>query len=139
MTSVDTAAVKDVNVSKDVQDEASQNNKKVKARATFMLHDADSMTSIGKYQSTDYRYAALKAASKGAEKILLRKTNTKEVREFSGNVITLDQPKEINRGDRVIKYTKKPTVKFLRKFTFTGDLEDDEEQPTETVTKEQSG
>lgn len=120
------AAVKENNVSDIVQD--ANANKKGKAKATFMLHDADTMSSIGKYQSTDYRYAALKAASKGAEKILLRKTNTKEVREFSGNVITLDQPKEINRGDRVIKYTKKPTVKFLRKFTFTGELEDDEDQ-----------
>lgn len=107
---------------------------KAKPKSTFMLHDADTMCSIGKYQSTDYRYAALKAASKGANKILLRKTNSKEVRQFTGSIITLDTPKQISRGDRVIKYTKRPTVKFEKKFTFAGDVEDEaeNEEPSET-------
>ncbi len=97
-----------------------------KAKSTFMLHDASDMSSLGKYVSTDYRYAALKVASRGHKQILLRKTNTKEVREFAGDVVTLDTPKEILRGDRTIKYFKKPTVKFVRKFTYNGPITDDD-------------
>lgn len=98
-----------------------------KPKFTFMLHDPTDMSSCGKYQSSDYRYAALKAASKGAEKILLRKTNTKEVREFTGSNLTLDTPKEISRGGRTIQYHKKPAVKFVKKFSFNGDLPEDED------------
>lgn len=93
-----------------------------KPKITFMLHDPKDMTSLGKYVSTDYRYAALKVASRGHKHILLRKTNSKEVREFTGDVVTLDTPKQINRGDRVISYYKKPTVKFVRKFVYSGAL-----------------
>jgi hypothetical protein len=96
-----------------------------KPKATFMLHDPKDLSSLGKYQSTDFRYAALKVASRGHKQILLRKTNTKEIREFKGDVVSLDTPKEIHRGDRVIRYTKKPTVKFLRKFVYTGNIVDD--------------
>lgn len=100
-----------------------------KAKGTFMLHDPKDMSSLGKYVSTDYRYAALKVASRGHKKILLRRTNTKEVREFEGSVVTLDTPKEIHRGDRVIKYNKKPAVKFVRKFVYSGPMDDDEPEP----------
>lgn len=99
-----------------------------KPKVTFMLHDPADMASLGKYVSTDYRYAALKVASRGHKRILLRKTNTKEVREFVGDVTALDTPKEIHRGDRVISYNKKPTVKFVRKFTFDGRLPEEEEE-----------
>ena len=97
-----------------------------KPKSTFMLHDARDMTSLGKYQSTDFRYAALKVASRGHKRILLRKTNTKEIREFTGAVVELDTPKEIHRGDRVIKYSKKPVVKFVRKWVYEGPIEDGE-------------
>lgn len=96
-----------------------------KPKSTFMLHDPKDLSSLGKYQSTDFRYAALKVASRGHKQILLRKTNTKEIREFSGDVVTLDTPKEINRGDRVIKYSKKPVVKFVKKWVYQGPVEDD--------------
>lgn len=101
-----------------------------KPKITFMLHEPANMSSLGKYVSTDYRYAALKVASRGHKQILLRKTNSKEVREFAGDVVTLDTPKQISRGDRVISYNKKPTVKFVRKFVYTGALpeEDGEEE-----------
>lgn len=92
---------------------------------TFMLHDPSDMSSLGKYVSTDYRYAALKVASRGHTRILLRKTNTKEIREFTGNVVTLDTPKEIHRGDRVIRYSKKPVVKFVKKWVYQGAIDDD--------------
>lgn len=90
-----------------------------------MLHDPKDLSSLGKYQSTDFRYAALKVASRGHKNILLRKTNTKEIREFTGDVVPLDNPKEIHRGDRVIKYTKKPVVKFVKKWVYTGAVDDD--------------
>ena len=83
-----------------------------------MLHNPDDMSALGKFVSTDYRYAALKVASRGHKRILLRKTNTREVREFTGDVVDLATPKEIHRGDRVITYSKRPVVRFVRKFTF---------------------
>lgn len=101
-------------------------------KITFMLHDPKDMTSLGKYVSTDYRYAALKVASRGHTHILLRKTNSKEVREFTGDVVTLDTPKQISRGDRVISYYKKPTVKFVRKFVYDGSLPEEDAPPPST-------
>lgn len=100
-----------------------------KPKITFMLHDPKDMSSLGKYVSTDYRYAALKVASRGHKKILLRKTNNKEVREFAGDVVPLEIPKQINRGDRVISYNKKPTVKYVRKFLYSGSLPEEEDAP----------
>lgn len=97
-----------------------------KPKITFMLHDPADMSSLGKYVSTDYRYAALKVASRGHKRILLRKTNSKEVREFAGDVVPLETPKQISRGDRVISYNKKPTVKYVRKFVYSGQLPEDE-------------
>lgn len=97
-----------------------------KPKITFMLHDPNDMSSLGKYVSTDYRYAALKVASRGHKRILLRKTNSKEVREFVGDVVPLETPKQIHRGDRVISYNKKPTVRYVRKFVFNGTLPADE-------------
>lgn len=106
-----------------------------KPKATFMLHDPKDMSSLGKYSSTDFRYAALKVASRGYKHILLRKTNTKEIREFTGDIVNLDKPKEIHRGDRVITYSKKPVVKFVKKWTYQGSLEDmGEESPVATET-----
>lgn len=104
-----------------------------KEKCTFMLHDPNDLSSLGKYQSTDFRYAALKVASRGHKSILLRKTNTKEMREFTGDVVALDVPKEIHRGDRVIKYTKRPVVKFVKKWTFEGQIDDDDELPLANV------
>lgn len=98
-----------------------------KPKSTFMLHDPKDLSSLGKYQSTDFRYAALKVASRGHKQILLRKTNTKEIREFQGDVVTLDTPKEIHRGDRVIKYSKKPVVKYVKKWVYQGAPLDDDE------------
>ena len=96
-----------------------------KQKITFMLHDPTNMTSLGKYVSTDYRYAALKVASRGHTHIFLRRTNSKEIREFTGEVVTLPTPKQIKRGDRVIEYNKKPVVKFIRKFVYGGQVDDD--------------
>lgn len=95
-----------------------------KDKVTFMLHEPDTMRSVGKYMATDYRYAALKVATQGHKRILLRKTNSKEIYEYNGDVIRLDTPKIITRGSRPITYEKKPTVKFVRKFIFANATEE---------------
>jgi hypothetical protein len=93
-----------------------------KPKSTFMLHDPKTFASLGKYVSTDARYSALKAASRGIEDIYLRKTNSKIIYHYKGSVVTLDTPQVVNRGSRQITYTKKPVVKFQSKFVFDGDL-----------------
>ena len=94
-----------------------------KPKRTFMLHSAKDMTALGRFVSTDWRYAALKAASRGHAKIFLRQTGTREVREFTGDRVEIT-PKEISRGGRTIVYTHRPQVKFVRKFTYAGAIDD---------------
>lgn len=96
-----------------------------------------------RYQATDPRYAALKAASKGVEEILLRQTSTRMMFEYRGKVVTLDTPKEITRGDppRTITYNKRPSVQFVRKFPFDDksieqeEKEEKEEEPAKPKAK----
>lgn len=93
--------------------------RKRKPKLTFMLHDPNStppLASLGKYVSTDFRYAALKVASRGHTKILLRRTNTKLIYEFTGSILKLDTPQVVARGERTITYYKKPVVKFVKKY-----------------------
>lgn len=101
-------------------------------RHTFMLHDPTDFSPLGKYVSTDYRYAALKVASRGHTQILLRKTNSREIREYAGKITPLDTPKLITRGNppRTIQYNKKPSVHFLRKFIFQQAIPADEQEIT---------
>lgn len=94
-----------------------------KNKRTFMLHSGEDMTALGRFISTDWRYAALKAASRGHKKILLRQTGTREVREFEGNRIPIE-PKQITRGGRTITYTNRPQVKYVKKFTYAGAIDD---------------
>jgi len=101
-----------------------------KPKFTFMLHNADTFESLGKFVSTDFRYSALKVASRGHKKILLRKTNSKIVYEYTGDVVDIE-PTIVKRGEREIRYTKKPVVKFIRKFVYDGEIPDDE--PGETT------
>lgn len=91
-----------------------------KPRQTYMLHDPKTMACKGKFTSTDPRYAALKASSRGFTDIWLRKTNTKMIHVYEGGQKTLDTPQKVKRGDSVITYTKKPFVKSKRKFVYTG-------------------
>lgn len=100
-------------------------------RLTFMLHSKSTFEALGKFQSTDARYAALKCASRGHKEILLRQTNTRLVYEYTGQIIDLDEPKIVVRGGgRPIAYTKKPAVKFVQKYLYTGDaaIKDDDEE-----------
>lgn len=102
-----------------------------RARHTFMLHDPSDYSPLGKYVSTDYRYAALKVASRGHERILLRRTNTREIREYAGKITPLETPKQITRGDppRTISYSKKPSVTFVKKYVYGAALPADEAEP----------
>lgn len=93
-----------------------------KQKQTFMLHDPESMAPIGRFVTTaigDWRAAALKAASRGHTRILLRKTGTREVREFEGRKDAIE-PKTIKRGDREITYTHRPAVKYVKAFMYEG-------------------
>lgn len=93
-----------------------------KPKYTYMLHDPKTFASLGKYVSTDARYSALKAASRGIEDIYLRKTNTKIIFHYKGSVVNLENPQVVLRGKREIVYSKKPVVKFQKKFIYEGDL-----------------
>jgi len=97
--------------------------KNKKPKRTFMLHAADDMTALGRFISTDWRYAALKAASRGHTNILLRQTGTREVRKFDGQKVAIDA-KQITRGGRTITYTHRPQVKYNGKFTYAGAIDD---------------
>lgn len=94
-----------------------------KQKFTFMLHDPKTFESLGKYVSTDARYSALKAASRGVKDIYLRKTNSKIIYKYKGDVVTLDTPQVVKRGTREIKYYKKPVVKFQEKFVYQGNVD----------------
>lgn len=102
--------------------ETTRSGKPKKPRLTFMLHDPKDMSCLSKYKSTEVRYAALKAASNGHTNILLRQTNSKEIRQYSGKVVMLDKPKEVRRGNDPTKppivYTKEPKVTFEKKWTY---------------------
>ncbi len=94
-----------------------------KPKRTFMLHSHVDMSALGRFVSTDWRYAALKAASRGHTKILLRQTGTREVREFNGDKVAI-APKTITRGGRTIVYTHRPQVKYVRKFMYDGAIDE---------------
>lgn len=102
-----------------------------KPTLTFMLHHPDTMADAGKYNSTSHRNAALKAATKGFNTILLRQTNTKTIHKYEGSVIKLDEPKQIPRGDRFITYAKKPVAKFVESFEYDGNVAQEADQPTQ--------
>jgi hypothetical protein len=101
-----------------------------RTKKTFMLHAPGDMSAAGRFVAPGYREAALKAASRGHTDILLRKSGTREIRQFEGRIETLDTPKTVTRGDREVLFSKKPTVKFTKKFQFDGKVHDDEDIET---------
>jgi hypothetical protein len=100
-----------------------KNNTNNKNKRTFMLHSVDDMSALGRFTSTDWRYAALKAASRNHRTIILRQTGTREVREFEGSRVEIE-PKIIERGGRTITYTHRPQVKFIKKFFYAGEIDE---------------
>jgi hypothetical protein len=121
-----TAAAKSSAPAKESVAETEPKTRNKRPRVTFMLHAPGTFENLGKFQSSDARYAALKCASRGHKNILLRKTNTSEISEYTGEVQDLPEPKHITRGDppRTITYSKKPVVKFVKKFMYTGPTEE---------------
>lgn len=94
----------------------------IRTKSTFMLHDPTDMSCAGRFVAPGYREAALKAASRGHEEILLRKSGTREIRKFKGVIETLNTPKIVKRGDREVAFYKKPNVKFEKKFYYDGKM-----------------
>jgi len=92
-------------------------------KLTFMLHAPSDMSYAGTYASESFRHAALKAASKGHERILLRRTNTKEIREYEGARVPLEAPKSVVRDGKTITYAFKPTARFVRSWIFSTPLD----------------
>lgn len=99
---------------------------------TFMLHHPTTMAPLGRFVSTDWRYAALKCASRDHKTIFLRQTGTREVREFKGARVEIP-PKEIIRGGRTIKYEFRPQVTSVRSFVYTGEINEDADVKTNPV------
>jgi len=86
-------------------------------KRTYMLHDPQDYSCLGKYTSTAPRLAALKAASRKHTDILLRETNTKIMHRYEGGIRPLETPQKVTRGDPpvTVEYTKKPFVKRVCK------------------------
>lgn len=98
-------------------------------RETYMLHDPVDFSCRGKFVSTGPRFAAQKAATRGFKKIYLRKTNTKKVYCYDGDIVALPEPQVVQRGDQTITYRKKSVVKTSKKpFIYDGKLPDDDER-----------
>jgi len=89
---------------------------------TFMLHHPSDMSFDGTYTAPTPRAAALKAASKGVRRILLRKTNTKEIHEYSGVKQALAEPKTVERAGRTVTFAHKPVVKLVRVWVWDSPL-----------------
>ena len=107
-----------------------------KVKKSFMLHNVDGMHKIGKYMSNTFRQAALKAASNGHSRVILRQTGTKICKEFTCKIQVLDEPKVIKRGDKEIKYSKIPEAKWVRTFTMDNAVLDlDEKTPEQPAAK----
>lgn len=99
--------------------------KRVRKKRTYMLHDPEKYTCLGKYVSTSPRLAALKAASRNHRDILLRETNTKIMHRFEGGIRALDTPQVVSRGDQTVTYTSKPFVKSKGHFLMNNLVVDD--------------
>ena len=112
-------------------------NKTKNKTRTFMLHDPKTMAALGRFVSTDWRYAALKAATRSHETILLRQTGTREVREFRGTRAKIE-PKEIVRGGRTITYEYRPQVTSVRSFVYSGAIDENAEVETNPVAPEKT-
>lgn len=123
--------------------------KKPKQKFTYIAHCPKTFKVLNRITSSDFRYAALKVASRtgkcipegsiledGKFRIWLRKTNTQVIREYVGQIVTLDEPTIICRSGREIRYTRKPKVSFVRSFIFKTDaLDDPEEENQEEETE----
>jgi hypothetical protein len=122
-----------------------------KPKKTYTSHCPDSFRVINRVQASEFRYAALKCVTNqnklkmkeqlpegctlpdGRFRILLRQTNTRLIREYVGEICTLDEPQVVQRQGREIRYTKKPKVSFVRSYIYSGstDLQSEDEDVNE--------
>lgn len=110
------------------QEQQTKPEKKKREKHVYMLHDPETFASKGRFIATGPRFAAQKAASRGFKKIYLRKTNTKKVYVYNGDIVTLDEPHVIQRGDQTITYRRKSVVKAAQKpFIYDGNIPNDDE------------
>jgi hypothetical protein len=87
-------------------------------------HTSDDKKVLGKFVSTNYKQAALKAVTKLCKhkigekvELHLRKATTKDVQVFVGEKIVMSEPKVVERGGRTITYKTTSVATFLRKYT----------------------
>ena len=121
--------------------DAAKTKKSPRPKSTFMLHAPPPPgggngigAGIGKFVSTDYRYAALKCASRKHTVIHLRKTNSKLVYEFQGGIQALETPHTVKRGDQEFVCKNRPFVKFIRTYV-ANTIPEDESIDADTLAK----
>jgi hypothetical protein len=101
-------------------------------KKNYMLHDPSSMKPIGRFSSPTPRGAAMKAASRGHTNILLRETGTKMIHKYTGQKVTLEKPREVNRNGKIIRYEHASVVKSEGKpYVYGGDVDETAEVPSE--------
>jgi len=96
-------------------------------KKTYMLHDPETMKSLGRFVSYTPRSAASKAASRGFKKILLRETGTKIVYEYLGDKVVLDPPKTVQRGERTVTFKTTSVVRSVGKTLWAAPCEPDDD------------
>ena len=87
-----------------------------------MLHDPSDMSDIGRFRGPDVWHAALKAASRRHERILLRRTRTRIVHEFAGRRVKLEAPAETERAGARVRFEFRPQVEHVRSWEFATPL-----------------
>lgn len=113
-----------------------------KKKETYFLYDPSSLKPLARMQSRNgWRYAALKVASKlhkfpeslrdeedpALSRIWLRKSNTREVREYLGKVEDIP-PQTIVRQGREITFKRRPVVKYTgKRWQWKGNKNEEEE------------
>jgi hypothetical protein len=85
----------------------------------YIWHDPKTNKILGKFNTSGFRNAALKIATKGIDQIILRQSGTLIVHEFEGFTQILDPPVEIEKDGRTIKFSKKSNVKYIKKLNFS--------------------
>jgi len=66
------------------------------------------------FSGTSAHAAAMKAATRGSKKILLRRTGADAVVEYSGSVRKLKTPKVVERNGVDVVYTKATSVRRVQ-------------------------
>ena len=109
------------------QDTAPKGARSIRKRRVYMLHDPTSMKAVGKFVSNAPRSAAMKAASRGFKDIRLRETGTRVIHAYKGDIVPINPPKVVQRGQSTVAFSKKSVVKFEGKTSWKGEDPPEEE------------